>query len=53
MAWVFDRYVTDHSMYPLQDRARAQRLGLWADADAVPPWEWRRLRGESEYRARR
>ena len=32
MAWVFDRYVKDRGLYPLQERARAQRLGLWADA---------------------
>ena len=44
MAWVFDRYVTDRSLYPLQDEARSARRGLWADADPVPPWEWRKAR---------
>jgi endonuclease YncB( thermonuclease family) len=40
-AWVFDRFVTDRSLYSLQDEARAARRGLWADASPVPPWEWR------------
>ncbi len=44
MAWVFDRYVTDRSLYAVQDEARAARRGLWADPDPVPPWEWRRLK---------
>jgi endonuclease YncB( thermonuclease family) len=51
MAWVFDRYVKDRSLYPLQDVARAQRLGLWSDAEPVPPWQWRQSRNELEYRA--
>lgn len=34
MAWVFDRYVTDRSLYALQDEARAAHRGLWADAQA-------------------
>jgi endonuclease YncB( thermonuclease family) len=51
MAWVFDRYVKDRSLYPLQDAARSGRLGLWADAAAVPPWEWRQDKGVLEYRA--
>jgi endonuclease YncB( thermonuclease family) len=51
MAWVFDRYVKDRSLYPLQERARAQRLGLWVDAKPMPPWEWRAARAEQEYRA--
>lgn len=42
MAWVFDRYATDRSLYAVQDEARAARRGLWADASPVPPWEFRR-----------
>lgn len=41
MAWVFDRYVTDRSLYPVQDAARAERAGLWQDDSPVAPWEWR------------
>jgi endonuclease YncB( thermonuclease family) len=41
MAWVFDRYVTDRSLYALQDVAKAARQGLWRDDVPVPPWRWR------------
>jgi endonuclease YncB( thermonuclease family) len=41
MAWVFDRYVTDRGLYPIQEEARAARRGLWHDQNPVPPWEWR------------
>lgn len=41
MAWVYDKYVKDKSLYGLQDEARAAHVGLWADADPMPPWEWR------------
>ena len=41
MAWVYDKYVTDRSLYTLQDEAKAARRGLWADPDPMPPWEWR------------
>lgn len=44
MAWVFDRYVTDRSLYVEQDAARTERRGLWTDVAAVAPWEWRRRR---------
>ncbi|MGP1609676.1 MAG: thermonuclease family protein [Burkholderiales bacterium] len=44
MAWVYDRYVTDRSLYALQDDARAARRGLWVDADPVRPWEWRKAK---------
>jgi endonuclease YncB( thermonuclease family) len=43
-AWVYDRYVTDPDLYPLQDTARAERRGLWADSAPTPPWEWRKAR---------
>lgn len=42
MAWVFDRYVTDRSLYRLQDEARAAGRGLWSEPAPVAPWEWRR-----------
>lgn len=42
MAWVYDKYVTDHSLYPLQDGARAASRGLWYEPDPIPPWDWRR-----------
>jgi endonuclease YncB( thermonuclease family) len=51
MAWVFDRYVTDQTLYPLQEAARSELLGLWADLAAMPPWEWRQAKGTQEYRA--
>jgi endonuclease YncB( thermonuclease family) len=41
MAWVYDRYVTDRSLYALQNEARAAHAGLWADAEPTAPWAWR------------
>lgn len=41
MAWVFDRYATDLSLYTLQDEAKADRRGLWRDPAPVPPWDYR------------
>ena len=43
LAWVFDRYVIDRRLYSLQDEARVAHRGLWADAQPVAPWEWRKL----------
>ena len=47
MAWVFDRYVTDRSLYAVQDDARAAKRGLWMDPNPTPPWEWRK--GERQH----
>src|SRR3954470_21671056 len=41
MAWVYDRYVTDRSLYALQSEARTAQLGLWADKTPTAPWVWR------------
>lgn len=40
-AWVYNRYVIDKSLYDLQDQAREQRLGLWANRQAQAPWKFR------------
>jgi endonuclease YncB( thermonuclease family) len=29
----------------LEQEARKEKRGLWADARAVPPWSWRKLKG--------
>lgn len=43
MAWVYDKYSKGYEqLYPIQDAARARRAGLWADAEPVAPWEWRK-----------
>lgn len=42
LAWVYARYAKGYeALYPLQDAAKADRLGLWADPAPEPPWEWR------------
>ena len=46
-AWVYDKYAKGYShLYPLQDQAKAKKLGLWKDMETknlpVPPWEWRK-----------
>ena len=40
-AWVYERYNVDESVPALQREAQEQKRGLWADANPVPPWEWR------------
>jgi endonuclease YncB( thermonuclease family) len=41
LAWHFARYSNDHRLVDLQETARRSRVGLWASADAVPPWDFR------------
>lgn len=42
MAWVYDRYATDKTLYQAQAEAMSSGRGLWSDIAPVPPWEWRR-----------
>lgn len=41
MAWVYRKYSKDKTLLPLETEAKTQRLGLWADSNPTPPWEWR------------
>lgn len=49
-AWHFKRYAHDQSASEriayskAEDQAKAARLGLWRDPQAVPPWEYRSSR---------
>lgn len=41
--WWYQKYAPDNVILAeLQRRARRSGLGLWADPNPVPPWEWRR-----------
>ena len=40
-AWVYDKYVTDQSFYIEQKKAQVDKLGIWANEEAMPPWLWR------------
>lgn len=45
MAWVYRKYAKGYEdLYRLEDEARAGRRGLWVDQEAVPPWEYRKLK---------
>ncbi|MEN8175868.1 MAG: thermonuclease family protein [Pseudomonadota bacterium] len=43
MAWAYPRDDTNAALIQLEDTARQNRRGLWADSQPpVPPWQWRR-----------
>lgn len=42
MAWVYRKYtLKDSPLHTVESEAKAAERGLWADAEPVPPWEWR------------
>jgi endonuclease YncB( thermonuclease family) len=44
-AWWYKKYAPfSDELRDAEQRARAERLGLWSDLAAIPPWEWRRRR---------
>lgn len=44
MAWHYKEYSDDEALAELEDKARAAKLGLWAESNALPPWEFRKRR---------
>lgn len=41
-AWWFRKYSSDESLGKLEAEARTAKLGLWAEMNPIPPWDWRR-----------
>ncbi len=41
LAWHYIKYSNDDSLQALEDKARTDQKGLWADAHAIAPWQWR------------
>lgn len=50
MAWHYKKYekeqsLDDRRLYAAaEEAARAKRVGLWADPDPVPPWDYRKAK---------
>lgn len=44
LAWWYRRYSSDRHLRALEEEARREKRGLWADLDPVPPWLYRRMR---------
>lgn len=47
-AWVYERYCQApicRQMKAEEARARQKKLGLWAQTDPQPPWQWRQSHG--------
>lgn len=53
-AWWYRDYAREQSPKDREDyeiaefEAKSKRLGLWADKNPVPPWEFRKSKGKSE-----
>jgi endonuclease YncB( thermonuclease family) len=48
--WHYKKYQNEQSLddrliySKAEDRARVSKVGLWADTEPVPPWNWRKAR---------
>lgn len=43
LAWHYRKYSKDSLLQALENEARKNKVGLWQDPNAIPPWEWRDL----------
>jgi len=41
LAWWYRQYSQDSTLGVLESEAREERIGLWADADPIAPWDYR------------
>ena len=48
-AWAYREYLRDKGLLTLESQARTDKRGLWgtSEAQAMPPWEWRRSGGQN------
>jgi len=41
LAWHYKKYSADVELADAEVKARAEKVGIWSRADAIPPWEFR------------
>jgi len=44
MGWQYKKYSRSKELALLEQNARARRVGLWVDQNALAPWDWRKAR---------
>jgi micrococcal nuclease len=42
MAWHYKKYDNNPNWANFEKEARASKIGLWQDANPIPPWDWRK-----------
>lgn len=42
MAWEYSNFHSNKALIALQSEAQQARRGLWAQANPLPPWQWRK-----------
>ena len=42
LAWVYDYYVEDQSLYIDQNLAKKNSFNIWSEVSPTPPWVFRR-----------
>ena len=52
MAWAYTKYLTDPQIRGMERLAQREHVGLWAESNPLPPWEWRRLGASARARER-
>jgi micrococcal nuclease len=46
LAWHYVYYNKEQRFADAEAMARGEKIGLWKDAEPVPPWEWRKMSKE-------
>ena len=44
MGWHYKKYSHSKELALLEQNARASRIGLWKDPNAIAPWDWRKMK---------
>jgi micrococcal nuclease len=42
MAWHYKKYDSNPDWSKMEKEASASKIGLWQDANPIPPWDWRK-----------
>ncbi len=45
MGWHYKKHSRSKELALLEQNSRARRVGLWADPNAIAPWDWRKAKG--------